>query len=304
MRLKRHPSPAVQTAPSPPVEVLEAALEQSHEVRLKVEACAEHLSTANGDALQRMAKGATKLPATQVLQTGLAAESTMEEVSGDLRDVTHHLSQGVDEAKAVQAALTRSRADLAESEHALAVSRHAERHASQRAMHDPKTGLPNRSLFDDRLAQAIAGAERHDWQLAVMFLDLDGFKLVNDNHGHAAGDAVLEVVARRLTSHAREEDTVCRNGGDEFLYLLINPGTREDVLRIAGLVRAAIAQPMNVEGQRFVVTPSIGVALYPEHGDSPRSLVAHADAAMYRAKKLRSPCELYVAASPPSPAAA
>ncbi len=81
-------------------------------------------------------------------------------------------------------------------------------------MYDQKTGLPNRTLFDDRLAQAIADADRHGWMLAVMFLDLDRFKLINDSHGHAVGDSVRNVVAQRLLSHARDEDTVCRNGGD------------------------------------------------------------------------------------------
>ena len=160
-------------------------------------------------------------------------------------------------------------------------------------MHDQKTGLPNRSLFDDRLAQAIAGAERHGWMLAVMFLDLDRFKHVNDTHGHAAGDSVLAVVAQRLMRNARDEDTVCRNGGDEFLYLLINPTGREAVARIAGVVREAIESPIGLGALQFTITPSIGIALYPEHGMSGQTLIAHADAAMYRAKQLRSPCEFF-----------
>ncbi len=88
----------------------------------------------------------------------------------------------------------------------------------QRTLHDSTTGLPNRDLFDDRLTHAIALAKRHTWVLAVMFLDLDRFKYINDTHGHAVGDAVLKEVAKRLLRHARDEDTVCRNGGDEFLY--------------------------------------------------------------------------------------
>jgi diguanylate cyclase (GGDEF)-like protein len=129
--------------------------------------------------------------------------------------------------------------------------------------------------------------------LAVMFLDLDRFKYVNDTHGHAAGDAVLTVVAQRLMSHARDEDTVCRNGGDEFLYLLINPSTREDVVRIAGVVRAAVSEPIGLDALQFAITPSIGIAIYPDHGSSADLLVAHADAAMYRAKQMRSPCEFF-----------
>ena len=285
--------PQESALPTLPLGALEAALEQSHDVKAKVEACADDLASANDVAKDRIAEGATTLPAAQVLQSGRAVELTVQECADDLQQVTRNLAHGVDEVKAVEQVLSRSREALAESEEALAASRHAERAASHRAMHDQKTGLPNRALFDDRLTQAIAGAERHGWMLAVMFLDLDRFKLVNDTHGHAAGDAVLAEVAQRLMSHARDEDTVCRNGGDEFLYLLINPSAREDVARIAGLVRSAIAKPIDLDALHFEITPSIGIALYPDHGSSADLLIAHADAAMYRAKQQRSPCEFF-----------
>src|SRR5690606_22107795 len=119
------------------------------------------------------------------------------------------------------------------------------------------------------------------------------FKLINDTHGHAAGDFVLAVVAQRLMSHARDEDTVCRNGGDEFLYLLIDPRTRGDVARIASLVRAAIAVPIGHGALQFDIQSSIGIAFYPDHGTSVDTLVAHADAAMYRAKQRRSAHEFF-----------
>ncbi len=292
-------TPHESVSRSLPLDALEAALEQSHDLKAKVEAVADDLASANDVAKDRIADGATTLPAAQVLQAGLAVELTVQECADDLQQVTRNLAHGVGEIKAVDQVLSRSREALAESETALAASRDAERAASHRAMHDQKTGLPNRALFDDRLTQAIAGAERHGWTLAVMFLDLDRFKLVNDTHGHAAGDAVLTVVAQRLMSHARDEDTVCRNGGDEFLYLLINPNTREDVARIAGLVRSAIATPIDLGALQFAITPSIGIALYPDHGSSAELLIAHADAAMYRAKQLRSACEFFEAPAAP-----
>ncbi|WP_310384231.1 GGDEF domain-containing protein, partial [Roseateles sp.] len=249
--------PTEAAVPSHILHVLDKALGQSHGVKAEVEAVAEDLGSANDQAKVNIAEGATTLPAAAALQDGLAVERRVQAVADDLQLVTDNLARGVNEVKAVEQALERSREALAESEAALAASRDAERAATQIAMHDQKTGLPNRTLFDDRLAQAIAGAERHGWLLAVMFLDLDRFKLINDTHGHDTGDAVLMAVAQRLMSHARDEDTVCRNGGDEFLYLLISPKDRVAVARIAALVQAAIQVPIEVGRLQFAIKPSI-----------------------------------------------
>lgn len=288
-------TPHESVPPAIPLDALEAALSQSHDVKAKVEAVADDLASANDVAKDRIAEGATTLPAAQVLDAGLAVEQTVQECADDLQQVTSNLAHGVDEVKAVEQVLSQSREALAESQTALVASRDAERTASHRAMHDQKTGLPNRALFDDRLTQAIASAERRGWTLAVMFLDLDRFKLINDTHGHAVGDSVLALVAERLMRHARDEDTVCRNGGDEFLYLLINPRTRDDVTRIAGVVRSAIAEPIEQNELQLVITPSIGIALYPDHGRTAELLIANADAAMYRSKQLRTPIEFSAA---------
>jgi diguanylate cyclase len=287
--------PTTAATLSSTLDALEAALDQSQEVKAKVEACAEDLAEASDLATARMARGATTLPAVEVLLNSKAIELKVQDCAADLQQVAENLAHGVNEVKEVEQALSRSREALADSQAALEASRSAERTANQRAMHDQQTGLPNRALFDDRLEQAIAGADRHGWILAVMFMDLDRFKLVNDNHGHAVGDAVLKAVAKRLTKHARDEDTVCRNGGDEFLYLLINPMNRENVARIAGLLRASVAAPIDIGSVQFVVTPSIGIALYPDHGLTGQKLIANADAAMYRAKRMRSACEFFEA---------
>jgi two-component system cell cycle response regulator len=155
----------------------------------------------------------------------------------------------------------------------------------QRALHDSMTGLPNRDLFDDRLTHAIVLAKRHDWTLAVMFLDLDRFKCINDRHGHAVGDAVLKEVAKRLLQHTRDEDTVCRNGGDEFLFLLMNPKGSENIERIAGTLLKAIAQPIDMGELQPVIEASIGIAVYPDNGATGEQLIKNADTAMYRAKQ-------------------
>ena len=157
-------------------------------------------------------------------------------------------------------------------------------------MHDAKTGLPNRDLFDDRLAHAISLADRHEWNLAVLFLDLDRFKSINDTHGHAIGDLVLKEVSKRLMQRSREEDTVCRNGGDEFLYLLMNPNDNANVHRIATDIAKRIAEPIDIGDMKLVIKPSIGIAVYPDHGATGDQLIGNADAAMYRAKELMSGC--------------
>jgi two-component system cell cycle response regulator len=165
----------------------------------------------------------------------------------------------------------------------------------QRTLHDITTGLPNRSLFDDRLKQAIALAERHTWTLAVMFLDLDRFKCINDAHGHAVGDEVLKGVAKRLSEHARGEDTVCRNGGDEFLYLLMNPQGAENIERIARVLLKAIGQPIDMGDLQPVINASLGIAVYPGDGTSGEELIRNADTAMYRAKKAGVGCIIFSA---------
>jgi diguanylate cyclase (GGDEF)-like protein len=291
-------APEVPEAGSGALQALETAIDQSHEVKAKIEACADELAANNQLAQAQIANGATTLPAEQALQEGVAVERQVQEVAGDLQQVNEQLSQGLGEVQEVELALSRSRQALEDSKTALASSIEAERSASWRAMHDGKTGLPNRSLFDDRLAQAIAGAERHGWMLAVMFLDLDRFKAINDSHGHAAGDAVLTTIAQRLLSHARDEDTVCRNGGDEFLYLLINPSGRDNTRRIATLVRETIMQPIQYGALSLVIEPSIGIALYPDHATDMETLIARADAAMYVAKQQGTACEFFVAPAP------
>jgi two-component system cell cycle response regulator len=163
----------------------------------------------------------------------------------------------------------------------------------QRTLHDITTGLPNRNLFDDRLKHAIALAKRHTWTLAVMFLDLDRFKGINDAHGHAVGDLVLVEVAKRLLQHARDEDTVCRNGGDEFLYLLMNPQGSENVERITGALWEAIGLPIDVGDQKLAISASIGIAVYPGGGTSGQELIRNADTAMYRAKKGGAGCVFF-----------
>ncbi|HEV8239503.1 MAG TPA: EAL domain-containing protein [Thermoanaerobaculia bacterium] len=153
------------------------------------------------------------------------------------------------------------------------------------AFHDPLTGLPNRTAFTDRLETRLATAGLRGARLAVLFLDLDGFKLINDSLGHGAGDRVLQTLARRLRRAVRDGDLVSRFGGDEFTVLL-EIGKAEDAEAVAQKLLSAVSEPCTVEGERLFVTASLGVALYPENGDDPEALVRNADASMYAAKEL------------------
>jgi diguanylate cyclase (GGDEF)-like protein len=152
------------------------------------------------------------------------------------------------------------------------------------AHHDNLTGLPNRILFYDRLNHAITMARRNKASIAVLYLDLDGFKLINDTLGHDAGDALLRETANRITACVRDSDTVARMGGDEFTVILCDQRTSSSKDRVAKKIIAAIAHPFMINGKNCSVSVSIGIAFYPDHGKTAEQLVKIADATMYLAK--------------------
>ncbi|GEO81301.1 diguanylate cyclase domain-containing protein [Pararhodospirillum oryzae] len=157
---------------------------------------------------------------------------------------------------------------------------------NHQAHHDALTGLPNRGLLMDRLGQGLIRAERDGAMLAVLFLDLDGFKPVNDTFGHRSGDGVLAEVARRLQAGLRQSDTVARLGGDEFVVVLHDITSPEAAVVLANKLIDDIGQPLALEGgQEVTLGASIGLALFPRHGTDARSLLAAADGAMYQAKR-------------------
>jgi diguanylate cyclase (GGDEF)-like protein len=153
------------------------------------------------------------------------------------------------------------------------------------ATHDSLTGLPNRTLLDDRLSQAMALADRNKSSFAAMVLDLDRFKFINDSLGHRAGDALLCEVARRLSFCVRTCDTVARTGGDEFVLVLSSITGREEAEQVGARILTALAQSVQVSGVAVRVTPSLGIAYYPNDAQNAEDLVACADAAMYCAKE-------------------
>jgi len=166
----------------------------------------------------------------------------------------------------------------------LANLREKEALVSHMAYHDALTGLPNLQLFRDRLTQGLHHAQRQRSDLALLYLDLDGFKPINDKYGHAAGDAVLQEIARRVTSLLRKSDTVARIGGDEFAVILAESG--DDGVLVAEKCREVVSHPISFEGQTVSVGVSIGVARYPIDGTTEEELLRAADDAMYQAKRL------------------
>jgi len=155
---------------------------------------------------------------------------------------------------------------------------------AHQATHDELTGLANRSLLMDRIDQAIANAHRYRHSAAVLLVDLDHFKYINDSMGHAAGDQVVQEVAKHLVSCAREGDTVARMGGDEFVLVLNRIEDEQDVARVLQRILDSVSQPMLVEGRKLHITCSLGVSLFPKDGNDAENLLRYADTAMYHAK--------------------
>jgi diguanylate cyclase (GGDEF)-like protein/PAS domain S-box-containing protein len=153
------------------------------------------------------------------------------------------------------------------------------------AHHDLLTGLPNRALLQERLEFVLRAARRNGRQVALLFIDLDNFKTVNDSFGHGAGDQLLKIIARRISRVLRGIDVVSRHGGDEFIVVLPELATDEGSILVAEKLIAAVSEPVELEGQSLTVTPSIGISIFPRDGETPDALIRNADAAMYLAKE-------------------
>jgi diguanylate cyclase (GGDEF)-like protein len=153
------------------------------------------------------------------------------------------------------------------------------------AHHDLLTGLPNRTLFQDRLQQALAAAKRMESRVALLFIDLDRFKYVNDSFGHRAGDILLQTVAARLRGCVRETDTVCRHAGDEYLIVLSALRDPTEAALVAGKVLTTFEEPFDLDGQEIQISASVGISVYPDDGQTGEDLIRNADAAMYHSKK-------------------
>ncbi len=264
---------------------VELALVKSKQVEEIIVECAVDLSSTTQTMEAGVAQGATLLATLATLAQSENMDGKVQEWVEELHGVNEALTQGMNDLKRTEMALEESRKSLEESQEALANALEEIKQVRDLALHDVLTGLPNRELFNDRLGYAIALAHRRDWNLAVMFLDLDGFKGINDTLGHAAGDEVLARTAKRLTKKLRFADTVSRYGGDEFVLLLMNPQAHSNIQRIAEEVLADLAEPFMFGDQELAIRASLGIAVYPDHGTRRDELLQKADAAMYVAKK-------------------
>lgn len=176
--------------------------------------------------------------------------------------------------------------------HDITERKQMEERLTHMAGHDQLTNLPNRVLLQDRLLTALASARRERSNLSLLFIDVDGFKPVNDSYGHSVGDKLLQQIAQRLSACVRVSDTVGRLGGDEFLVLLSGIAAADDVVRVAEKIRLELTRPYQLDGLCLSIAPSIGIAHYPEHGENDQQLIQSADQAMYQAKKAGGNCSV------------
>lgn len=262
---------------------LTQVLGKNERVQDIVEECADDLSTVNARLKRELRNGDSSPGVENALEKSEAVEGKVQDASEALIQVNRALKDEVQERTLLQERLA---AEIRLGDEA--------RHAS---LHDPLTGLPNRALFNDRLEHDLAHAKRNGHSLVVMFLDLDNFKTVNDTHGHDVGDIVLTTIAGRLKHASRDEDTVCRQGGDEFLYLLVDIQNERDIRHIAEKIIALVKLPCAIQIRdldiSLVIQASIGIAVFPADGMTAEVLLAHADKAMYQAKRDKSGYALF-----------
>jgi diguanylate cyclase len=257
---------------------LTQVLGQSEHVDVLIKQSAEELRSVNAGIKHALANGD--------LRPGVkSALDKSEAVARQLQDAS-------EKQTAVSQALQVEIRDRTMVDHQLAAAVEQEEGARSAALHDKLTALPNRVLFKDRLEHGISQAKRHRWILAVMFVDLNKFKRINDTYGHQAGDAVLQAVAMRLKHTTRNEDTISRFGGDEFLCVLTQLHEQKEIAMIAGKILRAIQAPCDLRVGDVIVNPlleaAIGISMFPKDGASAAALIKRADEAMYWAKENRS----------------
>ena len=250
---------------------LSTVIAHSESIKEMVQVCADDLSIVN-----------------TVLKEELSIKNPQPSIKNAIRKnstVENKVQTAVDELNIVNIALKDEVKEREIIEQELKEIKIEKDIATEASLHDALTGLPNRALFYDRLEHGLEQAKRHGWNLAVMFLDLDKFKQINDEYGHDIGDKVLLKVAKILKENTRSDDSICRLGGDEFLYLLMEVKNKREVTKIVNKLIKTIELPCNEVSPNLVVKLSIGISLFPKNADNSEGLIKSADVAMYAAKQ-------------------
>ena len=259
-------------------KLLTQVLAQTEHLHVLIKQSAEELTSVNAGIEHALANG-------DPLSGVKSAVNKTESIIRQLQDASEKLTT-------VNQALQMEIRDRTMVDHRLAAAFEQEAGSRNAALHDKLTALPNRVLFGDRLEHGIAQAKRHRWNLAVMFVDMDKFKNINDTYGHQAGDTVLQTVALRLKHTTRTDDTISRFGGDEFLCVLTELREQDEIAMIAAKILKAIQAPCCLRIGDIIVSPcleaSIGISVFPKDGASAAALISRADEAMYGAKASKS----------------
>lgn len=263
---------------------LKKALDQNEEIQENVEESAEKLSSVNA-VLKNDDKVTPPFPTVEeVIAQNEEAEKKVAKAAEDLEQVNTQLTQQVAERTDIESELRQIKKDILKLRIDLSKSQAKEKDAIHTSLHDPLTGLPNRLLLEQYLDHALAQARRHGWKLALMFIDLDKFKNINDSYGHDIGDQVLITVANRLQGLIRSEDMVSRWGGDEFIYVLFNVNLESDVINLAERMVTRISEECDFDGTIVSLSATIRIAICPRDGETADILLKQVDRAMYRSK--------------------
>jgi diguanylate cyclase (GGDEF)-like protein len=256
-------------------------LKKNEEIKETVKKAASALTLVNEVLKQE------KVP-VEVIKEALTqnkdTEHKVTKAAIDLKLVNIKLAKEMAERLVIESELANTKTDLAEVRDDLSKAQVKGEEAQQMALQDPLTGLQNRISFEQGLDHGLTQAKRHGWKLAVLFIDIDNFKSINDTHGHDLGDQVLLVVASRLQSFVRDQDTVSRWGGDEFVCLLLEVKEEADVSILAEKMVDLIGEALEFNGTNLSIEASIGIAIYPTDGETAEVLFKNADTAMYKAK--------------------
>lgn len=256
-------------------------LKKNEKIKETVKEAASELTSVNEVLRQE------KVP-VQVINQALTQNEDVEQkvakAADDLKLVNAKLAKELADRIVIESELADTKTDLAEARDDLSKAQVEKEDAQQIALQDAHTGLPNRVSFEQGLEHGLSQAKRHGWGLAVLFIDIDNFKSINDSYGHEVGDQVLLMVANHLRSSLRDEDMVSRWGGDEFVCLLLEVKREADATRLAEKLINRIAIPCEFNGTILSIRASIGIAMYPADGETADILFKNADIAMYKAK--------------------